>query len=172
VAGAVEPGHATERRIGAELNGESLGRRRGDACRLASSRRRRDYREGLTQPMKPARTKLAAHRARRGARGSLASRSGCRVRHRLLQTSDQIPYRAVTATSVERLAEQAPKLPSEARARLADLLVESLDDDELGRIDRLWTAEAKRRRDEVRASRVKTVPGDQARRKVRAAVRR
>lgn len=92
--------------------------------------------------------------------------------HRLLEASDQIPYRAVMATSVERLAEQALKLPSEARARLADLLVESLDADELGRIDRLWTAEAKRRRDEVRAGRVKTIPGDQARRKVRDAVRR
>ena len=51
-----------------------------------------------------------------------------------------------------------------------DLLVESLDADELGRIDRLWVAEAKRR-DEVRAGRVKTVPGE-ARRQVRNALRR
>jgi putative addiction module component (TIGR02574 family) len=76
------------------------------------------------------------------------------------------------ATSLDWLAEQALKLPSESRARLADLLVESLDAGELGRIDRLWTAEAKRRRDEVRAGRVKTIPGEQARRKVRDAVRR
>ena len=76
------------------------------------------------------------------------------------------------ATIVERLVEQALKLPSESRARLADLLVESLDADDLGRIDRLWVAEAKRRRDEVRAGRVKTVPGEQARRKVRDALRR
>jgi putative addiction module component (TIGR02574 family) len=76
------------------------------------------------------------------------------------------------ATTVERLAEQALKLPSESRARLADLLVESLDANQLGRVDRLWTAEAKRRRDEVRAGHVKTIPGDQARRKVRNAVRR
>jgi len=75
------------------------------------------------------------------------------------------------ATTVERLAEQALKLPSASRARLAGLLVESLGADELGRIDRLWTAEAKRRRDEVRAGRVKTIPGDQARRRVRNAVR-
>lgn len=75
-------------------------------------------------------------------------------------------------TSTERLTEQALKLPSESRARLADLLVESLDADELGRIDRLWTAEAKRRRDEVRAGHVKTIPGEQARRKVRSALRR
>ena len=76
------------------------------------------------------------------------------------------------ATSLDWLAEQALKLPSESRARLADLLVESLDAAELGRIDQLWTAEAKRRRDEIRAGRVKTIPGGQARRKVRDAVRR
>jgi putative addiction module component (TIGR02574 family) len=76
------------------------------------------------------------------------------------------------ATTVERLAQQALKLPSESRAELADLLVESLDASDLGRIDRLWTAEAKRRRGEVRAGRVKTIPGDQVRRKVRNAVRR
>jgi putative addiction module component (TIGR02574 family) len=76
------------------------------------------------------------------------------------------------ATSVERLAEQAMKLPGESRARLADLLVESLDAEELGRIDRLWVAEAKRRRDEVRAGHVKTIPGDEARQRVRDAIRR
>ena len=41
-------------------------------------------------------------------------------------------------------------LPSESRAQLADLLVESLDSEELGRIEQLWLVEAKRRRDEVR----------------------
>lgn len=76
------------------------------------------------------------------------------------------------ATTVEQLVEQALKLPSESRARIADLLVESLDADALGRIDRLWVAEAKRRRDDVRAGRVKTVPGEQARRKVRGALKR
>ncbi|MCK6458208.1 MAG: addiction module protein [Phycisphaerae bacterium] len=76
------------------------------------------------------------------------------------------------ATSVERLAEQALKLPSASRARLADLIVESLDADDLGRIDRLWAAEARRRRDEVRAGRVKTVPGAAGRRRVRDALRR
>jgi hypothetical protein len=76
------------------------------------------------------------------------------------------------ATSVERLAEQAMKLPGESRARLADLLVESLGAEELGRIDRLWVAEAKRRRDEARAGNVKVIPGDEARRRVRDAIRR
>ena len=76
------------------------------------------------------------------------------------------------ATPIERIVEQALKLPSESRAKLADLLVESLDADELGGIDRAWVAEAKRRRDEVRAGRVKTIPGEQGRRKVRDALRR
>jgi putative addiction module component (TIGR02574 family) len=76
------------------------------------------------------------------------------------------------ATNVARLAEQAMKLPGESRARLADLLVESLEAEELGQIDRLWVAEAKRRRDEVRRGQVKTIPGDEARRRVRSAIRR
>jgi putative addiction module component (TIGR02574 family) len=82
----------------------------------------------------------------------------------------KVAYRGVMATSVERLAEQALKLSTQSRARLADLLVESLDSEELGRIDRLWASEAKRRRDEVRSGRVKTISGAQARRRVRAAI--
>ncbi len=76
------------------------------------------------------------------------------------------------ATTVEQLAEQAMNLPAESRAQLADILVESLDADELGRIDRLWVAEARRRRDEVRSGRVETIAGDEALRKVRDLVRR
>jgi len=76
------------------------------------------------------------------------------------------------ATTVEELAEQAMNLPSESRARLADLLVESLDANEFGHIDRLWVAEAKRRRDEVRNGPVETVPGEKALGKVRDVLRR
>lgn len=74
--------------------------------------------------------------------------------------------------AIDDLAKQALKLPSESRAQLADLLVESLDAAELGNIDRLWVAEAKRRRDEVRSGQVKTIPGEQALRKVRKSLRR
>ena len=70
-------------------------------------------------------------------------------------------------TTEEQLAEQAMNLPSQSRARLADRLVESLDADQFGPIDRLWVAEAKRRRNEVRDKRVQTVPGEEALRKVR-----
>ena len=74
------------------------------------------------------------------------------------------------ATTVEQLAEQAMTLSSESRARLADLLVESLDTEEMGRIDQLWAGEAKRRRDEVRSGQVKTIPGDEALQKVRDSI--
>jgi len=64
------------------------------------------------------------------------------------------------------------KLPGESRARLADLLVESLESGDLTDIDRLWLSEAKRRRDEVRAGTIKTIPGDEALRSVRDSLRR
>jgi hypothetical protein len=74
-------------------------------------------------------------------------------------------------TAVEQLAKQAMSLLTESRARLADLLVESLDAEELGRIDQMWIVEAKRRRDEVRAGRVETIPSEKALRKVRNALK-
>ena len=76
------------------------------------------------------------------------------------------------ATNIERVAEQAMRLPAESRAELADRLVESLDSEAIGRIDRLWLEEAKRRRDEVRSGRVKTISGADARRRVRRAIKR
>lgn len=76
------------------------------------------------------------------------------------------------AITIEKLAKEALTLPSESRALLADRLVESLDADEVGRLDRLWITEAKRRRDEVRAGRVRTIPGEEALARVRRAVSR
>ena len=78
----------------------------------------------------------------------------------------------VMSTTVEQLAQEAMKLPGESRARLADLLVESLESGDLTDIDRLWLSEAKRRRDEVRAGTIKTIPGDEALRSVRDSLRR
>lgn len=76
------------------------------------------------------------------------------------------------ATTLEELVEGAMSLPAESRVRLADLLVESLEADDLGSIDRMWAAEARRRRDEVRTGRVRTIGGEDALRRVRDAVRR
>lgn len=71
------------------------------------------------------------------------------------------------STTVEQLAEQAMDLPPESRAKLADLLVESLDSEELGRIEQMWLDEAKRRRDEVRSGEVKPISGPEGLRRVR-----
>ena len=71
------------------------------------------------------------------------------------------------ATTLEQVTEQAMALPSESRAQLADLLIESLNGEDLGRIEQLWLAEAKQRRDEVRSGAVNTIPGEQALRTVR-----
>ena len=69
--------------------------------------------------------------------------------------------------SIEQLAEEALALPSEARALLADRLVESLDPAEDEQFRKLWTVEALRRRDEVREGRVQTISGDEALARVR-----
>ena len=45
------------------------------------------------------------------------------------------------AMTIDQLAAEAMSLPSEARALLADRLVESLDDAAVGRFDELWAAE-------------------------------
>lgn len=69
--------------------------------------------------------------------------------------------------TVEEIVDDALGLPSEARALLADRLVESLDPAEDGQVRRLWAAEALRRRDEVRDGRVRTVPAEEALARVR-----
>jgi Putative addiction module component len=71
--------------------------------------------------------------------------------------------------TVEQITEEALALPSEARALLADRLVESLDPTEDGFIRQLWVKEALNRRDDIRLGRVQTIPGDEAMARVRQA---
>lgn len=75
------------------------------------------------------------------------------------------------ATTVEQLARQAMALSAESRAQLADLLVESLEGVDLGRVEQLWVSEAKRRRDEVRSGKVEPIDGEEALRQVRDSLR-
>ncbi|OFZ68400.1 MAG: addiction module component CHP02574 family protein [Betaproteobacteria bacterium RBG_16_56_24] len=72
--------------------------------------------------------------------------------------------------TVEQIAEEALSLPSEARALLADRLVESLDPLEDGYIRQLWAAEARIRRDNVRNGVIKTISGQEALEHVRKSV--
>jgi putative addiction module component (TIGR02574 family) len=74
--------------------------------------------------------------------------------------------------TVEQIVAEALGLPSEARALLADRLVESLDPAEDGHVRQLWMEEALRRRDEVRSGRVPTIPAEQAFAQVRRALGR
>jgi hypothetical protein len=58
--------------------------------------------------------------------------------------------------SVDKLTTQAMALSGEARALLAERLVESLDQESVSKI---WLDEAKKRRDEVRRGEVQPIPG-------------
>lgn len=73
------------------------------------------------------------------------------------------------AATVEQITEDALALPSEARALLADRLVESLDPAEDDYTRQLWVKEALARRNEVREGRVKTISGEEALARVRQA---
>ncbi|PPK72529.1 putative addiction module component [Methylobacter tundripaludum] len=72
--------------------------------------------------------------------------------------------------TIEQIAEEALALPSDARALLADRLVESLDPLEDVYIRQLWAAEARTRRDDVRSGAVTTIPGRDALESVRKSV--
>lgn len=66
--------------------------------------------------------------------------------------------------TIDEIASQAMALPGDARALLAEKIVESLDQESIRAI---WLSEAKRRRDEVRSGRVKAVPGTEVMQQVR-----
>lgn len=72
--------------------------------------------------------------------------------------------------SVEEITAAALALSNDARALLADRLVESLDPAQDEGIQALWAAEALRRRDDVRSGVVETIPGAEALERVRRAV--
>ena len=72
--------------------------------------------------------------------------------------------------TVEQLTEEVLSRFSEARALLADRLVESLDPLEDEEIRQVWATESKRRRGEVRSGAVKTISGDEAMARVREAL--
>ncbi len=76
------------------------------------------------------------------------------------------------ALTLDQLAEAAMNLPAASRALLADRLVESLELAEPDEIQRLWIAEAMRRRDEIRSGQAAAIPGEQVLAEVRRSVGR
>ncbi|HEX7721621.1 MAG TPA: addiction module protein [Pyrinomonadaceae bacterium] len=74
--------------------------------------------------------------------------------------------------TLDQITEEAMQLPAGSRAQLADKLVESLQSEEPDEIQRLWSAEAIRRRDEIRSGQVEPIPGEQVLEEVRRLVGR
>ncbi len=64
--------------------------------------------------------------------------------------------------TLDEITEEAMKRSADSKALLADKLVESLHLEEPDGIQRVWSAEAIRRRDEIRSGRVSPVPGEKA----------
>lgn len=75
------------------------------------------------------------------------------------------------APSRGKIAEVALSLPSDARALLADRLVESLDPLSDEDVRDSWVAEAQRRLNEIRSGKVKTVPAEEVLARVRTLVK-
>ena len=76
------------------------------------------------------------------------------------------------AIPVEKLTEEVLSLPTDARALLADRLVESLDPLTDESIREVWTAEALRRRDEVRSGQVQSIPEEDVAERVRSLLKK
>ena len=74
--------------------------------------------------------------------------------------------------TLDQITEEAMKLPADSKALLADKLVESLESEDLDEIQRLWSAEAIRRRDEIRSGQVRPIPGEEVLEEVRRLVGR
>ncbi|MGL5059661.1 MAG: addiction module protein [Microcoleus sp.] len=72
--------------------------------------------------------------------------------------------------SIEQLMQAALSLPNALRAQLAERLVESLEFELDGTVQKLWTAEAKQRRDEIRSGIVEPIAGEEALAQIRRIV--
>jgi len=62
---------------------------------------------------------------------------------------------------LDELLKRAMALPAEDRAAMASSLIESLDEAVDEDVEAAWNEEIKRRVDDIRSGRVKTIPGEQ-----------
>lgn len=74
--------------------------------------------------------------------------------------------------SYEEIENAALALPLEARAMLAEHLLESLDTDEQQRLDAWWAEEAERRDKEIEDGTVAAIPGDEVMQRLRSRYKR
>jgi putative addiction module component (TIGR02574 family) len=75
------------------------------------------------------------------------------------------------ASVVRRVETEALQLPSRARARLAERLISSLDEESDADAEGAWMLEAERRLNEMRTGKVKGRPAAAVFRRARAALR-
>lgn len=76
------------------------------------------------------------------------------------------------ATALKRLEDEAMKLPARSRARLAERLITSLDEEGTDPdAEKLWSQEARRRATELAGGTVKGVPAKKVLRRAPAALR-
>jgi putative addiction module component (TIGR02574 family) len=75
------------------------------------------------------------------------------------------------AASLKRIESDLMRLAPKIRARLAELLISSLDKDEDADVEELWAAEVQRRDDELRSGQVKGIAAAAVFRKARSAIR-
>jgi putative addiction module component (TIGR02574 family) len=71
------------------------------------------------------------------------------------------------SVDLKDLLKEAMQLPREARAALAEDLLQSLDDEVDEDVEAAWAIEIKRRVEEIRSGNVKTVPWSEVQRQVR-----
>lgn len=71
--------------------------------------------------------------------------------------------------SVQELEAEVLRLPSHERARLAEVLIASLDEED--EISRAWADEAERRYEELRSGAVKSIPAEEVFARVRSRLR-
>lgn len=79
---------------------------------------------------------------------------------------------SIMPLTLDEITNAALSLPPDSKILLAEKIVESLASDEPEVIERLWSAEAIRRRDEIRSGRVKPLPGTEVIEEVRRLVGR
>ncbi len=61
--------------------------------------------------------------------------------------------------TAEQIESEALSLPTDARARIARALIESLDED--AEVERAWQEEVQRRLDDLRSGRVEGIPAEE-----------
>jgi len=72
---------------------------------------------------------------------------------------------------INTLEKEVLRLPPEERARLAELLLSSLDELPEAELERIWFAEAQRRAEQIDSGAVQLIPSEEVERKARALLR-